>query len=85
MQLVLTDSDYHLALGRSIRESLDFLRTLVEYARYTVGLREDRAVTYTETETETDSKVCAIPGCRLAQYDEAHAVTREYAHQQNVT
>lgn len=81
MQLVLTDSDYHLALGRCIGEPLDLLRALVEYPRYTIGFREDRAVTYTETETEADPKVCAIPCGRLAQYDEAHAVAGENSHQ----
>lgn len=85
MQLVLTDSDYHLALGRCVGESLDLLRALVEYPRYTVGLGKDRAVTYTEAETEADSKVCAIPRSRLAQYNEAHAVARENAYQKDVT
>jgi len=81
VQLVLTDSDYHLTLGRCVGEPLDLLRALVEYPRYTIGFREDRAVAYTETEAETDSKICAIPYSRLAQYDEAHAVAGENSHQ----
>jgi len=70
-----------LALGRCVGEPLDLLRALVEYSRYTIGFREDRAVAYTETETETDSKICAIPYGWLAQYDEAHAVAGENSHQ----
>lgn len=85
VQLVLTDSDYHLALRRCVGEPLDLLRALVEYPRYTIGFREDRAVAYTETETEADSEVCTIPRGRFAQYDEAHAIAGENSHQQNVT
>lgn len=80
MRLILTGSDYHLALRRRVREPLDPLRALVEYPRYAIGLGEDRTVAYTETETEADPKVRAIPCGRPAQYDEAHTVTREDAH-----
>lgn len=66
MQLVLTASYYHLALRRCVGEPLDPLRALVEYPRYAIGLGEDRAVAYTETETEADSQVRAIPRGRLA-------------------
>lgn len=75
MQLVLTDSDHHLALRRCVGEPLDLLRALVEYPRYTIGLREDCAVAYTEAETQANPEICAIPRGRLAKYDEAHAVT----------
>jgi len=85
VQLVLTDSNHHLALWRCIGEPLDLLRALVEYPRYTIGLREDRAIAYTETETQPDPEVCAIPRGRFAEYDEAHSVTQENADQQNVT
>lgn len=81
----ITDGNGHLALGRGVRRSLDAFLPLIEDPRDAVGLRQNGAVADAEAEPEADSQVRAVPRGRLAQYEEAHAVTRQNTEQQNVT